>query len=136
MQIKQGKSSFGHMAANTNQFLTVLKKSRFHKISPLNVFPLKFYVHCQFLVSARFQLLVLKKEALVMCALNLMQVAYCMAQVVLKKLVSIKLSFLNTTVMSEGLKWIVDWSISTSPSGLFYSWANRAWVKAAEKFQV
>ena len=104
MQIKQGKSSFGHMAANTNQFLTVLKKSRFHKISPLNVFPLKFYVHCQFLVSARFQLLVLKKEALVMCALNLMQVAYCMAQVVLKKLVSIKLSFLNTTVMSEGLK--------------------------------
>ena len=46
---KQGKSSFGHVAANTNQFLTLLKKSRFHKISPLNVFPLKFGV--QFLCA-------------------------------------------------------------------------------------
>ena len=73
---KQGKSSCGHMAANTNQFLTLLKKSKCHTISPLNVFPLKFYVHCQFLISARFQLVVLKKEALVMWALNLMQVAY------------------------------------------------------------
>ena len=45
---KQGKSSCGHMAANTNQFL-LLKKSRFHKICSLNVFPLKFGV--QFLCA-------------------------------------------------------------------------------------
>ena len=45
---KQGESSCGHMAANTNQFL-LLKKSGFHKISPLNVFPLKFGV--QFLCA-------------------------------------------------------------------------------------
>ena len=46
---KQGKSSFGHMAAKTNQFLTLFKISRCHKISPLNVFPLKFAV--QFLCA-------------------------------------------------------------------------------------
>ena len=40
------------------------EKSECHKISPLNAFPLKFrvkdkfYVLCQFLASARFQLLV------------------------------------------------------------------------------
>ena len=37
--------------------------------------------------------------------------------------------------MSEGLKLLID-PASTSPSGLFYSWANRAPVEAAEKFQV
>ena len=41
-----------------------VEKSKYHKISPLNAFPLKyrvldnFYVLCQFLASVRFQLIV------------------------------------------------------------------------------
>ena len=53
-----------------------VEKSKCHKISPLKTFPLKFrlydnfYVLCQFLASARFQLIVWSRDLLV-------QVAYC-----------------------------------------------------------
>ena len=45
-----------------------VEKSECHKISPLNAFPLKFwmkdnfYMVCQFLASARFQLIVKRKH--------------------------------------------------------------------------
>ena len=39
----EGKSMPSNMAANTNH-TTLLKKSKCHKISPLNAFPLKFRV--------------------------------------------------------------------------------------------
>ena len=57
-----------NMAANTNHTIYFVDKSKCHKISPLNAFPLKFrvqdnfYVHCQILTSARFQLIVEKKH--------------------------------------------------------------------------
>ena len=53
-----------NMAANTNHTIYFVDKSKCHKISPLNAFPLKFrvqdnfYVHRQLLTSARFQLIV------------------------------------------------------------------------------
>ena len=52
-----------NMAADTNHANFVVK-SKYHKISPLIAFPLKFrgqdnfYVLCQFLASARLQLTV------------------------------------------------------------------------------
>ena len=59
----EGKSMPSNMAAN-------IEKSKCHKISPLNAFPLKFRVYdnfyefCQVLATARLQLDVLR-EALV-----------------------------------------------------------------------
>ena len=59
----EGKSMPSNMAADTNHANFVVK-SKYHKISPLNEFPLKFrvqdnfYVLCQFLASARLQLTV------------------------------------------------------------------------------
>ena len=56
----EGKSMPSNMEANTNHDFFV-EKSKCHKISPLNAFPLKFrvlddsYALCQFLASARFQ---------------------------------------------------------------------------------
>ena len=53
-----------NMAANTNHTIYFVDKSKCHKISTLNAFPLKFrvqdnfYVHRQLLTSARFQLIV------------------------------------------------------------------------------
>ena len=57
----EGKSMPSNMAANTNH-TTLLKNQKSHEISSLNAFPLKFgvqdnfYVLCQFLALARFQL--------------------------------------------------------------------------------
>ena len=59
----EGKSMPSNMAANTNN-TNFVENSKWHKISSLNAFPLKFrvydnfYVLCQFLASARFQLIV------------------------------------------------------------------------------
>ena len=61
----EGKSMPSNMAAKTNHaILYFVEKSKYHKISPLNAFPLKFrvwdnfYVFCQFLATARLQLTV------------------------------------------------------------------------------
>ena len=50
----EGKSMPSNMASNTYH-TTLLKNKKCHKISLLNAFP---YVLCQFLASARFQLIV------------------------------------------------------------------------------
>ena len=53
-----------NMAAKTNDTSNFVENSKWHKLSSLNAFPLKFrvydnfYVLCQFLASARFQLVV------------------------------------------------------------------------------
>ena len=39
----EGKSMPSNFAANTNH-TTFVKKSKYHKVSPLNAFPLKFRV--------------------------------------------------------------------------------------------
>ena len=60
----EGKSMPSNMAANTNDTSNFVENSKWHKISSLNAFPLKFrvyddlYVLCEFLASARFQLIV------------------------------------------------------------------------------
>ena len=61
----EDKNMPSNMAASTQYKLYYFnKKSKCHKISPLNVFPLKFrvsdnfYVLCQFLAPARFQIIV------------------------------------------------------------------------------
>ena len=69
----KAKSSFGRQVGGHT---ILLRKSKCHKISPLNVLPLKFgvqdnfYVLCQFLASGRFQLTICLKKAFVMWHLN------------------------------------------------------------------
>ena len=62
----EGKSMPTNMAAHGGQYKSCnfVEKSKYHKLSPLNAFPLKFwvldnfYVLCPFLASARLQLTV------------------------------------------------------------------------------
>ena len=44
----EGKSMPSLMAANTNHTTLLFKKSNCHKMSPLNVFPLKFRMYKEF----------------------------------------------------------------------------------------